>query len=70
MEQLLYKMDGEGDDEISYQEFLKYFGKGGAEDKDVTKKVRQAPFVDCFDCFDCFDLTLASDSDSEICLLS
>ena len=40
MEQLLYKIDDDGDGQISYQEFLKYFGKGGAEDKNVISKVR------------------------------
>jgi Ca2+-binding EF-hand superfamily protein len=39
MEQLLYKIDADGDGHISYQEFLKYFGKGSAEDKNVMSTV-------------------------------
>lgn len=39
MEQLLYKIDVDGDGQISYQEFLKYFGKGSAEDKNVLSTV-------------------------------
>lgn len=44
MEQLLYKIDADGDGRISYQEFLKYFGKGSAEDKNVLSTVSH-PFL-------------------------
>jgi Ca2+-binding EF-hand superfamily protein len=33
------KIDHDGSGSISWPEFLKYFGKGGAEDRNVTRKV-------------------------------
>jgi Ca2+-binding EF-hand superfamily protein len=38
-QQLLYKVDADGDGSISYGEFLKYFGKGGAADRNVNSTV-------------------------------
>jgi len=44
MEQLLHRIDTDGDGQISYQEFLKYFGKGSAEDKNVLSTVGPPPY--------------------------
>ena len=39
MQQLLQKIDTDGDGQISYEEFLKYFGKGSSGDKDTVSTV-------------------------------
>ena len=39
MQQLLHRIDTDGDGQISYKEFLKYFGKGSAEDKEMVSTV-------------------------------
>ena len=49
MEQLLYKIDKNGDGMISYAEFLKYFGKGSDEDKDVLSTVRDVSVDDAIE---------------------
>eukprot|EP01048_Picozoa_sp_COSAG05_P004035 COSAG05_NODE_203_length_14207_cov_24.645379_12_plen_364_part_00 len=40
MDSLLYKIDEDGDGKISYREFLKYFGKGTAEDRNINSQVQ------------------------------
>jgi Ca2+-binding EF-hand superfamily protein len=38
-QQLLYKIDENGDGAVSYKEFLKYFGKGSPEDRNINSRV-------------------------------
>ena len=38
-DELMSKIDTDGSGTISYQEFLKYFAKGGKEDKELSRKV-------------------------------